>query len=522
MISLEVVHRLTGHEEAVTAIIMMKQRKELLATASLDKCIRLWDTSVDPPRCCHTLGPPKVGWAPHGRHVPDAENESETLRCHERGVTCLAFSAQHRHLFSGGLDHEVLVWNPLSERVICNLRMHTAPLAAIEAVQRTPMVVSADCTGVHGIWDCRSLSCTQKLVVSIPQGVELTGMAVIPQHHQIVSVARRLSCFQGPEQPDANLTDTLPIACGLYNEKSRSFCTASGTNVTIWDAASGTVKSKYTDVTPTPITAMCFDDRERKLLVADHSGKIIVLNYQNGAVMKPMIGHTAEVSSMLYVPSRRHVLSTSWDRQVVLQDESPPDDGKLIKAMHAGHCCDVTTAAYSHAHALYATGGDDGGLQIWRLDERGVPHPHYELQGHTGCITALCFLEPWPLLASADSTGTVRIWSTKFAPHLSKLSYKQLLLMRNQASSGLWLMKELRAAKVQINARNTDGTLSDAQLKEAINREIRQSDIGTSRALVGSSNSVIVGGGAIRPDSAEPTSPEGARRRHHHRRRRPI
>ena len=134
--------------------------------------------------------------------------------------------------------------------------------------------------------------------------------------------------------------------------------------------------------------------------------------------------------------------------------------------------------------------------------------PHYELQGHTGCITALCFLEPWPLLASADSTGTVRIWSTKFAPNLSKLSYKQLLLMRNQASSGLWLMKELRAAKVQINARNTDGTLSDAQLKEAINREIRQSDIGTSRALVGSSNSVIVGGGAIRPDSAEPTSPE--------------
>ena len=51
---------------------------------------------------------------------------STLLRCHERGVTCLAFSTMHRHLFSGGLDHEVLVWNPLSERVICNLRMHVA------------------------------------------------------------------------------------------------------------------------------------------------------------------------------------------------------------------------------------------------------------------------------------------------------------------------------------------------------------------------------------------------------------
>ena len=109
-------------------------------------------------------------------------------------------------------------------------------------------------------------------------------------------------------------------------------------------------------------------------------------------------------------------------------------------------------------HSLLATGGDDGGLQIWRLDERGVPHPHYELVGHVGCITALCFLEPWPLLASADSTGSVRIWSTKFV--LPMLRYKQLLHMRNQAASGLWLAPWMRAASVQINSRNTDGKSS--------------------------------------------------------------
>ena len=80
------------------------------------------------------------------------------------------------------------------------------------------------------------------------------------------------------------------------------------------------------------------------------------------------------------------MLSVSWDRQLKVQDESPPEEGRLIKALHAGHCCDVTTAAYSHAHLLLATGGDDGGVQVWRLDERGVPHPHYELVGHTGPV----------------------------------------------------------------------------------------------------------------------------------------
>jgi hypothetical protein len=67
----------------------------------MDKCIRLWDTTLTPPRCAHTLGPPKIGHAPHGRHNP-GPNESDNLRCHERGVSCLAFSALHRHLFSGG------------------------------------------------------------------------------------------------------------------------------------------------------------------------------------------------------------------------------------------------------------------------------------------------------------------------------------------------------------------------------------------------------------------------------------
>ena len=61
--------------------------------------------------------------------------------------------------------------------------------------------------------------------------------------------------------------------------------------------ACGKLMRRYRDVTPTPITAICFDDRERKLLVADHSGMIVVLNYQNGAVMKAMESHAAEVAA---------------------------------------------------------------------------------------------------------------------------------------------------------------------------------------------------------------------------------
>ena len=513
VVNLCVVQKLPGHEDAITCLILMKQRKELLASGSLDKCIRLWDVGAQKPSCVYTLGPPKVGLAPFGRHFP-SNLDSDTWRCHERGVSCLAFSPQQRHLFSGGLDHELLVWNPMSERVICNLRQHTSPLSTIEAVDDSPMVVSADVSGLLCIWDSRSLTCSQKLQVNVPPGTELQSpsMALVPRHHMIVTAARRLSSFRGPEEPDAFLTDADPIACGLYNNQAQSFCTASGTSVMMWDASTGQLARRYDDVTPTPITAICLDDRERKLLVADHAGNILVLNYQSGAIMKKMVRHHGQISSLLYIPERRYVVATSWDRTVTLQDESEQDEGKLLKSMPSGHACDVTTAAFSYAHSLLATGGDDGGLQIWRLDERTIPHPHYELRGHTHCITALAFLEPWPLLASADSTGTVRIWTTSFT--LPQMRYRQLLQMKNQAAKGLWLAPWMRAATVQFNSRNTDGTLSVASESEvASSKKISgiEGVIGTSRSLVGANiSSIRVGKGALGSPASKRPSPSSS------------
>ena len=63
-------------------MLLLKQgeeKKELLSTASLDGSIRLWDVTQSPPR------------------------ERNVLRGHERGVTCLAFSSEHKLLFSAGL-----------------------------------------------------------------------------------------------------------------------------------------------------------------------------------------------------------------------------------------------------------------------------------------------------------------------------------------------------------------------------------------------------------------------------------
>ena len=244
-----------------------------------------------------------------------------------------------------------------------------------------------------------------------------------------------------------------------------------------WDAESGKLLNRLDNVTPTPITAMCLDDRERKLLLADHSGTILVLNYDNGALMKRLSAHKGEVSALLYNPLRQHVISTSWDRMLQLHDESLHDEAPLLRCVASGHACDVTCAAFAPKMQLFATGGDDGSLQLWRLDALGQPHPLHRLrkwaavegvgceQGYTEeeggapkgwCITALCFLEPYPLLAAADAAGDVVVHSLQLGGPLTR--WKQLLLLRNLSSAVLRAASFARVAKVLFSGRNADGT----------------------------------------------------------------
>lgn len=277
--------------------------------------------------------------------------------------------------------------------------------------------------------------------------------------------------------------------------RARAWPTGALARPRVTDArATGKLLETFHDLTSAEISALCLDDRQRKLVVGDLTGRIGVFKYTNGAWMKDLQSHTRPVTDLIYhdavsalrcpscvvalrrrgavslrdalfrcslhhlctcafltpLPSRRRaqaksVLSTSWDRSVLLQDEMDPDGAVVVRAMDgAKHQGDVVTSAFSPTLDLVATGAVDGTVRMWSLESykleavllQGAPcrlarlRPLRSSLAHSLTLppcraatargfyaTCICFLGDLPAIAVSTSGGVVEVWSVRSTEH---------------------------------------------------------------------------------------------------------
>jgi hypothetical protein len=80
---------------------------------------------------------------------------------------------------------------------------------------------------------------------------------------------------------------------------------------------------------------------------------------------------------------------------------------------HIDHTEEVLAVCFSSGGRL-ATAGDDGSIQVWGAAARR--RVMWNLDGHTGAVTAVSFARDGTLLASAGADGTVRLWAPAMGP----------------------------------------------------------------------------------------------------------
>lgn len=377
------------HKKAINDLLVV-QDINLLASASSDGSILMWDTA--------TMRPKK------------------TFKGHKKGTFSLAYSMDYRCLLTAGLDQEALVWNPYVERVpIFRLKGHTHALIGVAVVPGTPQILSADVAGMFRLWDMRNFRCVQAFGGNETQGCDLSSFCTMPSHRRIAAGGAKLVMYDYMDEwGGESVTDTGGVTDALYNPHLGEFYTVSKQTVKAWNAGTGTLFKVMRDAARSEITAACLADNGRKIYLGDASGRVGAHGLNNGTLLTDFEAHGTDISCLSVWRGTNKVFSSSWDGVVKVHTDEGPRRPQL-KAQFQNHRDGVTCMACSPELMLFATGGTD--MQVCFYDLKTLKLDH-ALARLPHVISGLDFLGSRCLLAVADQGGFVSLWRVR--PHPEK------------------------------------------------------------------------------------------------------
>jgi len=99
--------------------------------------------------------------------------------------------------------------------------------------------------------------------------------------------------------------------------------------------------------------------------------------------------------------------------EYMVYDESDADDSKMLRRVQGGHNEEITILAYDYHLSLVATGCINGEVALYDFEMSKIEGL---LHGHTGDITAIEFLSPYPLMITASMDTTICIWGVRPCP----------------------------------------------------------------------------------------------------------
>lgn len=153
-----------------------------------------------------------------------------------------------------------------------------------------------------------------------------------------------------------------------------------------------------------PVTAISFHPSRWIVASGDASGFAVQVDLDSGRFMK-LLGHTKEVSRIVYSPDARQIATGSWDRTVRLFSS--------VTGIHQHtmeHGAWVRWLAYSNDGSRISTACTDGVLRQWSTIDGSLIR---EVEAHEPGFDTLDLSPDGSLLATGGRDGAIRLWDSE-------------------------------------------------------------------------------------------------------------
>ncbi|MFP6691457.1 MAG: WD40 repeat domain-containing protein [Pirellulales bacterium] len=418
---------LLGHTGAVSAVQFAPAGK-VIATASFDRTIRLWNAATRAPIRTLTGHEGQVlslAISPNGRtlasgsrdntvkiwdmYVPDPLAKFEG---HAEAVGVVELDPKGGWVVSGGASGAVKIWNRGDGKLLHDLKGHTAAITRADIHTEGSQLVTGDAAGVIKLWNPADGAGQGSLGAHVGK---VTGLAYRPGTQTLISAGEggAVKLWQlplvGPRTLPAQAAAVTAVA---ISQDAKLIVTAADKQVQIFDHTAAQPQTRKLEGRADAVTALALSANSALIASASANGIIKFWNTADGADRLTVEGHVGAIHATTFDPQGERLASAGADGTVRVW--TLPVAPKAI----AGPALQVTKVAFSVDGKRIAAAGMAGGKPVVIIRNTTDGATVATLLGHEGVINALAFSADATKLVTGSVDTTARVWNLADAKFL--------------------------------------------------------------------------------------------------------
>ena len=433
--------------------------REILASASYDCTVRLWDT--DTGECLNILRGHQhilsgVDFHPNGQIIASTSFDRtikiwdtktgeclKTLDKHTKAVSCVAFNGDGQILASASDDHTIKLWDINTGECLRTLRGHAQSITVLNFSLQKNILASGDNNQVLKLWDVDEGKCLKTwqgytdfmLTTAISPDGKLLAAGSSDKTVRIWDLKSGRLIFTGKHNGWVWMVDFSPDGQTLVS------CSEDET-IKLWDVS--TSRCRKTLIGHIKIWTVKFSTDGRLLAAGNQDGTICFWDVETGEKLRSIQAHSLWIWGLTFSPDGRYLASGSADTTIkiwnietgecylnldrslnkVMSIAFHPEgrmlvsgDGELIKLWDvqtgeliqtfAGHNGTVLSLVFDLERNTIISSGIDSTIKIWSVDTARCIRV---LSGHETSIRAIELTPDKRTLVSSSTDGTIRLW----------------------------------------------------------------------------------------------------------------